>query len=55
MMTSVLRILDGDPLLDDFPTLKTYITRHTSRPAFRKGLADHLKVYDESVLSHPEK
>lgn len=38
MMVSVLRILDGNPLLGEQPTLLAYIARGTARPAFQRAL-----------------
>jgi glutathione S-transferase len=38
IMISVLRILDGDPLLTAHPSLVAYVARGTGRPAFRRAL-----------------
>lgn len=38
MMISVLRILEGDPLLAKHPVLTRYVARGTARPAFRRAL-----------------
>jgi glutathione S-transferase len=45
MMMSVLRILRGTSLLDDFPGLKAYTERGESRPALKKAVADQLAVF----------
>lgn len=42
MMVSVLRIIEGDGLIEAFPPLVDYIARGTERPAFQRALADHL-------------
>jgi glutathione S-transferase len=42
LMIAVLRILDGDPLLQAHPTLEAYVARGTARPAFQRALAAQL-------------
>lgn len=42
LMVSVLRILDGDPLLAAEPSLLAYVERGTARPAFQRALAAQL-------------
>ena len=42
MMVSVLRIIEGEGLVEAFPNLSRYIARATKRPAFQQALADHL-------------
>lgn len=42
MMVSVLRIIEGEGLVEAFPNLADYIARGTNRPAFQRALADHL-------------
>lgn len=42
MMISVLRILEGEPLLAAEPALVDYVARGTARPAFKKAHADQL-------------
>lgn len=42
MMVSVLRIIEGEGLVEAFPNLSRYIARATERPAFQQALADHL-------------
>lgn len=42
LMVSVLRILDGDPLLAEQPTLAAYVARGTARPAFQRALQAQL-------------
>lgn len=39
MMVSVLRIIGDDPLLDEYPTLVSYVSRGEARPAFQRALA----------------
>ncbi len=49
MMTSVLRILrHTDILANDFPQLDGYVKRCEARPAFKKALADQMKVFAEN-------
>ncbi|MFD1788060.1 glutathione S-transferase family protein [Sphingomonas floccifaciens] len=38
LMIAVLRILEGEPVLDAYPTLVAYVARGTARPAFRRAL-----------------
>jgi len=42
MMVSVLRIIEGEGLVEAFPNLSRYIARATGRPAFQQALADQL-------------
>lgn len=42
MMVSVLRIIEGEGLVEAFPNLADYVARATERPAFRQALADHM-------------
>lgn len=42
MMVSVLRIIEGEGLVEAFPNLADYIARGTERPAFQQALADQL-------------
>lgn len=42
MMGSVLRMLEGTPLLEAHPRLATYVARGIARPTFRRALRDHL-------------
>lgn len=42
LMVSVLRIIEGDGLLEDHPTLVAYVARGTARDAFRRALADQM-------------
>ena len=39
LMVAVLRMLSGQPLLDEHPALVAYVTRGEARPAFRRALA----------------
>lgn len=38
IMISVLRIMRGDPLLEEHPALAAYVARGEARPAFRRAL-----------------
>lgn len=50
MMTTVLRILrHTDILAKDFPKLNAYVQRCEARPAFKKALADQMKVFAENT------
>ena len=50
MMTTVLRILRHVDLLEkEFPQLEAYRLRCENRPAFKKALADQMKVFAESA------
>jgi glutathione S-transferase len=42
LMVTVLRILEDDGLVDDYANLAAYVSRGTTRPAFRKALADQM-------------
>jgi glutathione S-transferase len=45
LMTTVLRLLDETQLAERFPAVRDYKARCTTRPAFRKALADQLALY----------
>lgn len=42
-MVEVLRVVAAEDALSGFPVLIAYVDRATSRPAFKKALADHLQ------------
>lgn len=42
LMISVLRIVEGDGMLEAYPNLVAYVARGTAREAFRRALADQL-------------
>jgi glutathione S-transferase len=42
MMVDVLRILESEGVLSNYPALAVYVARATARPAFQKALADHM-------------
>ncbi len=45
LMTTVLRILRGNALMQEQPALMAYQARCEARPAFRKALADHMAAF----------
>lgn len=45
-MISVLRELDGTPLMADHPAITDYVARGVSRPAFIRALADQVAAID---------
>jgi len=51
IMTTVLRELNGTGLLDDFPTMRAYISRCEARPAFERALEAQLQPFRESDLA----
>jgi glutathione S-transferase len=46
LMADVLRSLGKTDIVDTRPTLKAYLNRCTSRPAFKKALADQLRSFE---------
>src|SRR5688572_26900461 len=50
MMAAVLQILRHTDLVARFPVLQAYLERCTSRPAYRKALADQMAVF----ARHPQ-
>lgn len=48
MMVSVLRIIEGEGLVEAFPNLIEYIARAKERPAFQRALADHMAGFTGS-------
>jgi glutathione S-transferase len=42
MMVMVLRIIEGQGLVEKYPNLAAYVARGTARPAFQKALADQM-------------
>lgn len=46
IMVSVLRRLNGSPLLNAFPNLLAYVARAESRPAFERAFAAQLAVFE---------
>lgn len=52
MMTTVLRILAHTDILQRFDRLDAYVDRHTTRPAFRKALADQLAPFKENAARY---
>jgi glutathione S-transferase len=51
IMTTVLRELKGTGLLDDFSTIRAYISRCEARPAFERALEAQLQPFRESDLA----
>ncbi|SFF52761.1 glutathione S-transferase [Duganella sp. CF458] len=45
MMSTVLRLLDGAELREQFPTVEAYQQRCISRPAYQKALAAQVALY----------
>ena len=48
MMVNVLRRLRPSGLLDEFPTLATYVARGEARPAFKRAFDAQLAVFNEA-------
>jgi glutathione S-transferase len=48
LMVTVLRRLEGDGILEDYPTLAAYIARGEARPAYQRAFADQLAVFTDS-------
>lgn len=46
VMSSVLKIAQSQELLGDNKNLSNYLLRNESRPAFKRALNDHLKLYE---------
>lgn len=47
MMVTVLRLADRARLIEDRPSLKEFVKRGESRPAFQKALSDQLAAFRE--------
>lgn len=45
LMVHVLRRLEGSGLLEEFPTMATYIARAEARPAYQRAYADQRAVF----------
>lgn len=45
-MIDVLRVLEIEDVLKDYPALRTYVSRGTNRPAFQRAMADHMAHWD---------
>jgi glutathione S-transferase len=46
LMVTVLRRLNGSPLLEAYPNLPAYVARGEARPAFKRAFADQRAVFD---------
>lgn len=46
MMVTVLRRLEDEDILPDYPTLEAYITRGEARPAYERAFAAQLAVFE---------
>ncbi len=46
LMVSVLRRLNGSPLLNAVPNLLAYVARGEARPAFKRAFAAQLAVFE---------
>ena len=47
MMVMVLRRLDGEGLVEEYPNLAAYVARGEARPAYRRAFADQLAVFTD--------
>jgi glutathione S-transferase len=47
VMTTVLKTASRMGSMGSYPNLVAYIERNESRPAFKRALADHEKLYDK--------
>jgi glutathione S-transferase len=48
LMVTVLRRLDGEGLVEEYPNLAAYVARGEARPAYKRAFADQLKVFTDS-------
>jgi len=48
LMVTVLRRLEGEAILDDYPTLCAYVARGEARPAYRRAFAAQYEVFAAS-------
>ncbi len=48
MMVHVIRRLHSSGMLDDYPTLRAYLTRAEARPAWQRAFAAQLAVFEAS-------
>ena len=46
VMTTVLKTAERLGTMEAYPNLLAYIRRHESRPAFKRALEEHLKLYE---------
>ena len=46
VMTTVLKTAEHLGTMETYPNLLAYIHRNESRPAFRRALKEHVKLYD---------
>lgn len=53
-MVTVLRIAEWLDLLDETPGLQRYTAHHTTRPGFRKALADQLATFHEHAPQYEQ-
>jgi len=53
MMVLVLRRVEGEGLLEDYPNLCAYVARGEKRPAYRRAFADQLAVFKGGPGSDP--
>lgn len=52
-MVEVLRVVAAEDALSGFPVLIAYVDRATSRPAFKKAMADHLQHWQAADAEQP--
>jgi glutathione S-transferase len=51
LMVTVLRRLEGDGILEDYPNLTAYVARGEARPAYWRAFADQLAVFKSSAAA----
>lgn len=49
VMTTVLKTAQSLGMLDEYKTLLSYVERNEARPAFRRALQEHLKLYESNL------
>jgi glutathione S-transferase len=55
LMVTVLRRLEGDGILEDYPNLAAYVARGEARPAYRRAFADQLAVFTAGSAADPDR
>ncbi|MEE4014780.1 glutathione S-transferase family protein [Roseibium sp. FZY0029] len=54
-MVEVLRVVAAEEALEDYPRLAAYVERATSRPAFKKAMADHMAHWQAADAAQAER